>query len=206
MEERGGTETWEQTATAATSLVEHKLQLPRLVLKRAHKVGPRRKGKPRTIAARFLRHYDREAAMRNGRKLIGTNICLNEDLCPASQAVKSSQFPLLKLARGQGKTNDNSVGRKQPSGREEGAVGGTMGDSRDGATGPAADGEFTGTEIAGAWSSDSGRQDSFPSLSMVWPNGTSSQSPATPAASSQRHPVKKNLRSFTIILKVKTGS
>ena len=73
------------------------------MLERAHRVRPRREGKPRPIVARFLRYSDREAVIRNGRKLRGTNIFVNEDLCAASQAIKSSQFPLLKQAGAQGK-------------------------------------------------------------------------------------------------------
>ena len=41
--------------------------------------------------------------MRNAKKLKGTNIFLNDDLCAASQAIKNSQMPALKEARAQGK-------------------------------------------------------------------------------------------------------
>ncbi|KAK3876244.1 hypothetical protein Pcinc_018946 [Petrolisthes cinctipes] len=41
--------------------------------------------------------------MRSGKKLRGTNIYVNEDLCAASQATKNAQMPLLKAARAQGK-------------------------------------------------------------------------------------------------------
>ncbi|XP_050715616.1 uncharacterized protein LOC126998200 [Eriocheir sinensis] len=103
MEERGATETWEQTAAAVTSLLEEKMQLPGLVLERAHRVGVRRDARPRPIVARFSRYCDREAVMRNSKKLRGTNIFVNDDLCAASQAVKNAQMPLLKQARAQGK-------------------------------------------------------------------------------------------------------
>lgn len=210
MEERGGTETWEQTAAAVTTLLEDKMQLPGLVLERAHRVGPPREGKPRPIVARFLRYCDREAVMRNGRKLKGTNIFVNEDLCAASQAVKSSQFPLLKQARAQGKiaffrhtkliirekTDISSSGRRQPTVREEGAVGGVVGHSRDG-TGPATEGMVTGTQVAGAWSSGTGREEAFPTLSVARTTSSGPQSPATPAALSQRNSGKKTLRSST---------
>lgn len=73
----GGNETWEQTATAVKTLLEDKMQQRSdLVLERAHRVGLRREGKPRPIVARFLRYADRDAVMRNGRKLKGTNILL----------------------------------------------------------------------------------------------------------------------------------
>lgn len=103
MEEPSGGETWEQTATSVTTLLENKLQLPGLVLERAHRVGQRRDAAPRTIVARFARYSDREAVMRNARKLKGTNIFINDDLCAASQAIKSAQMPKMKQAKAQGK-------------------------------------------------------------------------------------------------------
>lgn len=102
VEEMSG-ETWEQTATSVTSLLDDKLQLPGLALERAHRVGMRRGAEPRAIVARFTHFSDREAVMRNARKLKGTSIFLNDDLCPASQSIKSAQMPLLKQARAQGK-------------------------------------------------------------------------------------------------------
>lgn len=74
VEERGASETWEQTAAAVTSLLEEKIQLPGLVVERAHRVGMRRDDRPRHIVARFARYCDRDAVMRNSNKLRGTNI------------------------------------------------------------------------------------------------------------------------------------
>lgn len=103
IEERSGGETWEQTAATVGSLLEEKLQMPGLQLERAHRVGIRQDSRPRTIVARFNRFCDREAVMRNAKKLRGTNIFLNDDLCAASQAIKNSQLPSLKEAKAQGK-------------------------------------------------------------------------------------------------------
>lgn len=178
------------------------------MLEPAHRVGPRREGKPRPIVARFLRYSDREAVIRNGRKLRGTNIFVNEDLCAASQAIKSSQFPLLKQARAQGKiaffrhtkliirerNEDNSAGQRPLPMNEEGAVGGAVGDSRDRA-GSATEGAVTGTQVAGAWSGGIGRVEALPCPSAGRPSGSHSQSPAAPTASSQRNPAKRTMRS-----------
>ena len=62
----------------------------------------RRDARPRSIVARFSRYNDREAVM-SARKLKGTNIYLNDDLCAASQAIKNTQMPELKQARARGK-------------------------------------------------------------------------------------------------------
>lgn len=96
-------ETWEETAVSVAKLFEEKLQLPSVRLERAHRTGPATPSRPRTIVARFERFGDREAAIRNSRKLKGTGIFINEDLCPMSQEIKKSQFPLMKKAREEGK-------------------------------------------------------------------------------------------------------
>lgn len=96
-------ETWEQTAVKVTKLLEDKLQLPNVELERAHRVGRRTSDQHRPIVARFARFRDREAVMRNVSKLRGTRIFVNEDLCPASQAIRREKLPQLKQARSEGK-------------------------------------------------------------------------------------------------------
>lgn len=96
-------ETWEQTASKVQTLLNEKLELPSVALERAHRVGRVQESRPRPIVVRFERFCDREAALRNARKLKGTGIYLNEDLCAASQAIKQSQMPMLRAARSEGK-------------------------------------------------------------------------------------------------------
>lgn len=96
-------ETWEETAQNVSKLLEEKLQLPQMKLERAHRTGPVMSSRPRTVIARFERFCDREAVVRNARKLKGTGILINEDLCPASQEKKRNQLPLYKQAREEGK-------------------------------------------------------------------------------------------------------
>lgn len=96
-------ETWEQTALQVLNMVQEKLQLPPVKLERAHRVGPHDNTTPRTIVARFEHYGEREAVLRNARKLKGTGIYINEDLCPASQEIIRGKLPLLKQARSEGK-------------------------------------------------------------------------------------------------------
>lgn len=200
-------ETWEQTATLVTSLLRDKMQLGELVLERAHRVGPRSDAKPRTVIACFSRFCDREAVMRNARKLKGTNIFVDDDLCPASQAVKNSQMPLLKQARAQGKIaffrrtklvikeryNGVAAGGERRAARSPGGGGagavcaGAGGDVR---SGPAATGGVVDVQVAGTWSD--GNEGVFPSLPT--PAGSRLQRRSSPA-SPQRKMEKKNLRS-----------
>lgn len=98
-----GSETWEQTAAAVSALLQDKLQLPNVKLERAHRVGPRTLSTPRPVVVRFEKYSDREAAIRNSRKLKGTGIYMNEDLCPASIEKKKEQIPTMKKARAEGK-------------------------------------------------------------------------------------------------------
>ena len=117
--------------------------------------------------------------MRNAKKLKGTNVFLYEDLCPASQAVKMAQMPLLKQARAQGKVaffrhtkliikERNSVvedGEGQRSTRAVGAVGGTT------------DGNVV-VEAAGAWAG--AKVDSL--AAQTQPNAPGTRSRATPTS------------------------
>lgn len=103
IEESSGGETWEQTATRVSKLLENKLELPNIELERAHRVGRSIDHRTRPIIARFTRFRDRESVMRNVSKLRGTKIYVNEDLCPASQAIKRAQIPEMKQAKRDGK-------------------------------------------------------------------------------------------------------
>lgn len=96
-------ETWEQTLTSVTKLLEEKLQMSDVKLERAHRVGPATASYPRAIVARFERFGQREATLRNARKLKGTGVYLNEDMCPASLEIKKKKIPQMKKAREEGK-------------------------------------------------------------------------------------------------------
>ena len=65
---------------------------------RSHQLIP-----SKDIVARFDKFGEREAVIRNARKLKGTGIFINEDLCLVSQEIKNSQLPLLKKGRQEGK-------------------------------------------------------------------------------------------------------
>ncbi|MPD01322.1 hypothetical protein E2C01_096842 [Portunus trituberculatus] len=96
-------ETWEQTANLVSTLLGDKLQLPPMKIERAHRVRSSGSSAPRTIVVRFEHFQDREAAMRNARKLKGTGIYFNENLCPASQEKVKNQLPLMKQAQSERK-------------------------------------------------------------------------------------------------------
>ncbi len=103
LEELQGGETWEQTVKQVTKILQDKLLLPDIRIERAHRIGQVNTSRHRPIIARFQRYCDREAVLRNASKLRGTQIFINEDLCPASQQIRKDQLPLLKQARASGK-------------------------------------------------------------------------------------------------------
>ena len=72
---------------------------------RVHRVGKatNQRAKPRDIVARFTRFQDRDAVFQERRKLKGTNIYINEDLCPNLVDVRRGQMDALREARRQGK-------------------------------------------------------------------------------------------------------
>lgn len=80
-----------------TSLIKDKMQLGELPIERAHRVGFHNDAKPRTIVVRFSRYCDRDAVMRSSHIPRGTNIFVDDDLCPATQSVKNAQMPREKL-------------------------------------------------------------------------------------------------------------
>lgn len=101
--ERPGGETWEQTVVLVRTLFSQQLQLSGVNIERAHRTGKPSPQGHRTIVVRFATFADRELVMRSTNKLSGTKIFINEDLCPASQAILRSQLPQLKKAKSEGK-------------------------------------------------------------------------------------------------------
>ena len=83
-----------------SSLLADKLQLPGVQLDRAHRVGQRRDDRARPNVTRFSRFCDREAAMRNAKKLRGTNMYFNDDLCAAFQAIKKRTNATYETGQG----------------------------------------------------------------------------------------------------------
>lgn len=94
---------WEQTAGCVSKLLETKLQLPSMKIERAHRVGLNKLIQPRPVVVRFAKYSDREAVLRNAKKLKGMGIYVNEDLCPASLEEKRRHIPRMRKAREEGK-------------------------------------------------------------------------------------------------------
>ena len=96
-------ENWEQCQRKVEKLVCEQMKLPAVSLERAHRIGRITSDKPRDIVAKFKCYPEREAVYRNRRNLMGTNVFVNEDLCPATQEIRRQQMDALKEARQNGK-------------------------------------------------------------------------------------------------------
>lgn len=94
-----GGETWEETTSSVSKLLEDKLQLATADLDRAYRVRPVMSSQPREIVVRLEKFRDREAVLRSVKNLEGADIYVNEDLCPASRKVKKSQTSALRHGR-----------------------------------------------------------------------------------------------------------
>ena len=70
---------------------------------RAHRVGKPNHLKPRTIVAKFLSYNGKFNIFRNSRKLKGSSIFINEDICGASHTKRREQMLQLKQARSEEK-------------------------------------------------------------------------------------------------------
>ena len=101
-EEKG--ETWEHVAEKVRNLLKNKIGINKEVsIERAHRVGNVIGERPRTIVAKFRDFEDKTEIIRNAKKLKGSNLFINEDLCEASRAKRREQLPRLKQARSEGK-------------------------------------------------------------------------------------------------------
>lgn len=95
-------ETGEQSIVKVQAFLKEQLSLEDMPLDHAHRVGPPRDRRPRTLLVRFSRSADRDAAMRNARKLRGS-VFIYEDLCPESQRIKKERYNDYKKAKSEGK-------------------------------------------------------------------------------------------------------
>ncbi|XP_042859329.1 uncharacterized protein LOC122245477, partial [Penaeus japonicus] len=88
-------ETWEQSQRKVTQLLRDRFNVSP-DLERAHRVGKQNYHKPRDIVVKFSRYQDREAVFQQRRNLTGTNIYVNEDLCPGTMEIRRQQLDALK--------------------------------------------------------------------------------------------------------------
>ena len=103
-EAEGGSESSEHSAEKVQRLVREKLGITDTILiDSARRIGRRTQNRPRSILVNFRNFPDRQAILRNSKKLKGTNLFVNEDLCEETRRQRREQLPRLREARSAGK-------------------------------------------------------------------------------------------------------
>jgi len=101
-------ETWAQTEDKVRDTLIQKLQMEQaevtaLEIERAHRTGPRKEGKPRTVVVRLSRFKDRENILRKVREVKPRGLFINEDFSQAVQDRRRQLVTKMKEHRAQGK-------------------------------------------------------------------------------------------------------
>lgn len=96
-------ETWQESEGKVLDIIENRMDLDSLTIERAHRVGRVRSQRGRPIVVKFLNFKDRDAVLRNGKKLKGTSFYVREDLSEKVLAKRRVQMPQFHEARENGK-------------------------------------------------------------------------------------------------------
>ena len=97
-------ENWEQTTKKVQDLFKNNLGIEKTIsIERAHRTGKKVSSKTRTIVAKLHFYPDKDLILKNSKKLKGSSIYINEDLCENSRIKRTDQLEKLKQARAQGK-------------------------------------------------------------------------------------------------------
>ena len=97
-------ETSEQTLVKVQEVIKSKLGLDHKQVISAYRTGKLdpSSSKPRMVLARFSTMDNRTTCLKNSTKLKGTKIFINEDVSPATQAIRNSKWDELRAKREQG--------------------------------------------------------------------------------------------------------
>lgn len=96
-------ETWDDTEKKITQVLCSNLNIKKATIERAHRVGPKKPNRTRSIVVKFASYKTREAVLRNRRSLKGTGIFVREDLSDRVLAKQRDQMDTLIEARNRGK-------------------------------------------------------------------------------------------------------
>lgn len=97
-------ETWQETEVKVHEVLKSNMGFSdNLPIERAHRVGAKKAQKSRAIVVKFSSYKDREAVLRNGKKLKGSAVYVREDLSERILERRRVQLDQLKQARAQGK-------------------------------------------------------------------------------------------------------
>ena len=95
-------ENWQQCQKKVSRILQDHLKIDPS-FERTHRVGKPSAQRPRDVIARFSSIADRDAVFRDRKKLKGSDIYINEDLCSRTSDIRKEQMDEFHLARKQGK-------------------------------------------------------------------------------------------------------
>lgn len=97
-------ETWDQSEGKIKELITNKFHMKAedVIIERAHRVGPKKDDKPRSIVAKFLCFKDRESIFKNGKNLKGSGIYVREDYSTRIAEKRRQLLPEMYEARKKG--------------------------------------------------------------------------------------------------------
>ena len=99
-------ETEEQLEEKIKNIIKEKLEIEDdIEIERIHRTGRynrTKRDKPRTIIFKLLRYKDKTKILRNGRKLKGTNIWINEDFSKRTLNIRKNLLAEIKQRRNNG--------------------------------------------------------------------------------------------------------
>ena len=98
----GENENWEQSQHKVNSLLNDHLKIKPMI-ERAHRVGRPSQHRPRDVIVKFTRLTQRDTILRDRTKLKGTQVYINEDLCPGTIDAQKRQMDSYHQARREGK-------------------------------------------------------------------------------------------------------
>ena len=95
-------ETWQQTEEILQNLFKEKLQLEKISVDWAHRVGSKEKNNKRTIVVKLASLKDKLKIISEARKLKGTNTSINEDYSKETLEIRKEKWKEVKELRKNG--------------------------------------------------------------------------------------------------------
>lgn len=97
-----GSGTWEEVEEQVIELCRSKLSVTDISIERAHRIGRKNQNKPRPIVCKLLNYKDKERIKRNGYKLKGTNIFINDDFSNSTRTARYHLRAFMKDKKANG--------------------------------------------------------------------------------------------------------
>ena len=96
-------ESWNDTEELLKDALHEKLDVNKIQIERAHRVGAKKAGKDRTIVAKFSSYKGQQRVLNEARRQKRKDIYVYEDFSKVAVAIKKENWEKVKTLRQQGK-------------------------------------------------------------------------------------------------------